>query len=313
MAERLYIIGMDGLGDNIYQRPLVRMSAAKFNLWLRTPWPELYQDINVKCVPTPTNLRTQQKNQGLQPSTVWSAPPAHHHRVLQIRYGQAELASASIVKALESKWPGADGTYRMDLPDFGRSPITEMAPIAIVRPATLRKEWLAPARNPRPEYIQEAIDILNQRGFYVVSIADCDGHQEWFDGPEPHGMDLKFHSGELTYRPLMALVQHCALVVGGVGWIVPAAIAANRALFVIFGGRGAHNGPDVIFDPRMDTSRANWALPKNFCRCTEANHACDKHIDDFAARFTEWLAKLDLAASTRFGILPDQSVNANLR
>ena len=302
MPRALKIIGMDGIGDCIYQRPFVRMQSKRFDVSLRTAWPELYDDLPIKFIASHTPLRTQRKNVERQVFTRWTRnqPSA---RTVQIRYGAADLAVRGIVESLALQYPRVSDAYIMDLPDFGPCPITHRKPIALLRPTTLRKEWLNPARSPLPEYIQETVAILQSRGYMVVSVADVDYKDEWFDGPEPTGVDVKFHRGELGISSLMALVQHSAVIVGGVGWIVPAAVAAGKPLFVIFGGRGKHNGPDKIFDARMDTRKVGWAMPDNFCMCSEAEHDCDKTIANFAGVFERWLGCLDLASRAGDGLL----------
>src|SRR5262245_9263081 len=46
----LLVRGMWGLGDNCYARPFVRAAAEKYDVWLETPWPELYEDIELRFV-----------------------------------------------------------------------------------------------------------------------------------------------------------------------------------------------------------------------------------------------------------------------
>lgn len=297
-----YIVCMDGLGDGIYHRPFVKMLSTRYDVYLRTPWPELYSDLKIHFVKSPVALRTQQKNVARQNPALWRPTP-RGPRELKIRYSKHDLLSMNMVKSLERQYPHANGTYHMDLPVFGRAPISSDKPLALIRPATLRREWLAPARNPAAEYIQEAIDLLRAEGFAIVSVADCDGTQEWFDGPEPSGLDFTFHRGELNVSQLLALVQASAVLVGGVGWIVPAAVAAKKPLFIVFGGRGGHNAPEKIFDPRMDLSRVGWAIPDPFCRCVEAKHDCNKRIQAFGEKFGQWLTKVNLARRIRDGVL----------
>lgn len=55
----MFIRGMMGLGDNIYARAFIRQYPGAY---LETPWPQLYSDIDVKCVRPTTQLRTQSKN-----------------------------------------------------------------------------------------------------------------------------------------------------------------------------------------------------------------------------------------------------------
>ena len=57
----LFIEGMLGLGDNIYQRAFVKQLPA--GTYIRTAWPELYEDLPVLPVRSFTTLRTQRKNE----------------------------------------------------------------------------------------------------------------------------------------------------------------------------------------------------------------------------------------------------------
>ena len=59
--KSLVVHGMHGMGDNLYQRAVIRQVGPVF---LHTPWPQLYADIpNVTCLKTGTRLRTQAKNE----------------------------------------------------------------------------------------------------------------------------------------------------------------------------------------------------------------------------------------------------------
>jgi hypothetical protein len=55
----LFIEGMLGMGDNIYQRAFVKQLPA--GTYIRTAWPELYEDLPVLPVRSFTTLRTQRK------------------------------------------------------------------------------------------------------------------------------------------------------------------------------------------------------------------------------------------------------------
>ena len=69
------IRGMYGLGDNCYSRPFVRAATARYQVWLDTPWPELYQDLDLRFVRGTRKLRTQLANMARQPADRWSRPP----------------------------------------------------------------------------------------------------------------------------------------------------------------------------------------------------------------------------------------------
>ena len=64
-ALPVHYLGMHGLGDNIYQRAHVRQAVANGSeIYLTTPWPQLYADLpGVRCVRPNSHLRTQAKNE----------------------------------------------------------------------------------------------------------------------------------------------------------------------------------------------------------------------------------------------------------
>ena len=86
----------------------------------------------------------------------------------------------------------------------------------------------------------------------------------------------------------MVLLRSADLVIGGVGWIVPAGLALRSKTFVVLGGHGGHNAPEKITDPRLDLSRIGFAMPEKFCRCTNMLHTCDKTIADVVGQFFRW-------------------------
>lgn len=290
----LAVIPMGGLGDSIYQRPFVRWHAERRGeLYLRTPWPELFDDLpGVRFVrPDGMDLRTQARNIDRQPPERWVRGPVQAERLR----GSYDLRTrgATILSDLQRTYRAERmGPLRLDLPDFGPAPLD--GPYAVVRPVTIRKEWSNPARAPDPAYIHRAAEILRDLGYTVVSVADvCDG-LEWFAG-EPPPADRTYHAGELPLPHMMALVQHASVVVGGVGWIAPAGMAFGVPTVLIGGGNGAHNAPDVVADPRLGTQRdaLRWLLPDDYCRCTDRFHGCPKAIDRFDDRFVDALGSLE--------------------
>lgn len=284
----LLIESMKGMGDNIFQRPFVRAAAEREPVYITTPWPELYADLaGVHFVKQPTALRTQSKNIARQPSTRWERAP-RQARAVRFRYTPTDLALGSIVSGLERALPLLGAPFVFDLPP-STSRHVGTKPYAVVRPVTVRKEWASQSRGPRHQYLQSAIDALIARGLEVITIADVDGVNETFDGPPPRGQTRSFHAGQLGVLDLIHMVRNARVVVAGVGFIVPMAIAAGVPLYIVFGGRGGHNAMHVITDPRMDLSRVGAAIPDHFCMCTDARHACDKRISGFDAKFNAWL------------------------
>ena len=249
-------------------------------VYLKTPWIELYRDMpHVRCVKPYTTLRTQIKN--MSRHTRWWSPPSGRADVT-VAYGSSGIID------------GMSRSFRMfpswfDAPDFGR--VQSVGKYALLRPVTVRKEWAAKSRNPLPEYVAEAARILRSEGYLVVSVADLQDGEEWLVGETPEA-DITYHAGELSVEQLMALTNHASVVVGGVGWIVPAAIAYRKNAWIILGGQGGNNAPQKITSPRMDLSGIQFAMPDKFCTCTSHQHNCDKRISNHADKFTDWLRKL---------------------
>lgn len=292
----LRIAGMKGLGDNLYQRPFVRQAAQRWGaVYLETPWPELYADLkNVFPIRTGTQLRTQAKNER-RTSIEFHRPPRGSQRMARFAYGSVELQRGSIISAFARQLP-ARGPLTFDLPANCRTPaatvLEELGPrYAVVRPATVRREWSNPARNPDPAYIAEAAAQLRAASIPVLVVADLAAGEEELVGPlPPH--DLALLGGELSIEELLGTVAGAAAVAGGVGWLVPASIAAQRQALIILGGNGMHNAPEKITDPALDSSTLTFVTPDRFCLCERKDHACPKEISQFASRATTWICSL---------------------
>lgn len=297
MKPALLIRGQWGLGDNIFARPIIRACVAKYDVWLETPWPELFEDLPLRFVAAKRDLRTQMRNVARQAPGRWSTPPSGI-REIRVGYGHSELARGSIIAALERQVAAVGVTLAApswDLPDMGAPMVLADRPIALVRPVTVRSEWRNEARNPRPEYVAAIARELSAT-HHVVVVADLQDGREWLEGvlPPHHQAFLK---GELVLRELLALAGAADVIVGGVGWIVPAAIALGRRAFVIHGGHGGHNARHVITDPRMNLSRIGFATPRELCKCTNMLHHCDKSIPDLAAQWAAFCSRVGLNSS----------------
>jgi len=273
----MLLTGMHGLGDNIYTRAFIPRDQV---VYIKTPWPEIYEDLPlVRCVASGSPLRTQRKNEQQTAYKFHEAPAGNFKKV--------HYANVPIFQGLA----GSIGTpaQQMSLPDFGPPPFAQK--YAVIRPATVRKEWAAPARNPKPEYLAYCADQLKRAGYLVISVADLEPGHEVAAGPLPYA-DIQYHAGELHVKELLRLTQHADVIVGGVGWIVPAAIAQSRPAFIICGGEGGWNHPDVITHPSMDLTKITFIKPDNFCLCRSHQHDCDKTIKDFPSLFDSWILNL---------------------
>jgi hypothetical protein len=283
--QPLILLGMNGLGDNIYQRAVLRELAKQRTLYLQTSWPQFYSDLPIWCLPASTRLRTQSKNLAREDLT-WAAPP--HPMTPSRKLHYVNRPEQTILQALCEAAGLKLDAVTFDLPSFAPADVGK--PYIVIRPATVRMEWRAEGRNPKPEYLAQAAERL-RRHFHIISVADLSEGQEWPVLPLPYA-DQQFHAGELSVEELLALVQGAAGVVGGVGWLVPAAIAYQVPMLLIFGGWGFHNGPKRIFDHRLNTRQVRQVLPAQFCLCSSQGHGCDKSIPDFADHVERWTLEL---------------------
>lgn len=271
----MIINGMLGLGDNLFERPFIK--ALPKPVYLSTPWPFLFHDIpGVHFIRPQTTLRTQAKN--IARHADWVMPPGRQP-TRQIRYG-----TEGIIPGMIASFGVMPGEF--DLPPLPPSP--ETGKYVVVRPATVRSEWRADTRNPDPSYIAAAAAEAQRRGYRVIGVADLQEQQEWASAPLPPA-DYAYYKGELPVEQLLALVKGAAAVIGGIGWLVPAALSAKVPAWIICGGQGGYNAPELI-TPK-DQSNITFAVPDNFCRCRQKIHNCDKRISDYDSKLANWAGR----------------------
>lgn len=265
-----------GLGDNIYERAFIKQLPKP--VYLDTPWPEIHAGIDgVHFIRPQTTLRTQAKN--IARHADWVMPPGRQP-ARHIRYG-----AEGIIPGMTASFGVMPGEF--DLPPLPPSP--EQGKYVVVRPATVRSEWRADTRNPDPHYIHLATLEAMSRGYKVISVADLQEGAEWIVGMPPL-VHVRYHKGELPVEQLLSLVANASAVIGGIGWLVPAALAAKVPAWIICGGQGGYNAPELI-TPKGQ-SNITFAVPDNFCRCRLKQHGCDKRISDYDAKLAQWADRL---------------------
>jgi hypothetical protein len=229
------------------------------------------------------------RNVQRQDSTIWVEPPYGTER-LALGYGPIELETRNVFTSMEYKLPSPMARPPVwDLPDMGECPLdTGDAPLALIRPVLRRAEWDNAARNPKPEYVAAIAGDLMARGFATVVVCDLQVDRELLaDGVMPP-CNLALTNGEMNTRQLLATVRDAAVVVGGVGWIVPAGIALGVPTFCVLGGNGGMNAPERLIDPRMDAKRIGFARPERMCLCMDMHHQCSKDIPDLMRQWERW-------------------------
>lgn len=266
--------GMQGLGDNFYQRAIVRELG---ECQLITSWPQLYADLPVRCIESPTLLRTQRKNI-MSNREAFQRPHRSQERTLG--YGGPGL---TLVESMCQSVGLVRDKLDFSMPTTG----VKRKPVILVRPPTVRTEWPATARNPLPEYVAAACDALRHH-FRIISVADLKPGEEWLVGDAPFAHET-YHHGELRLADLLELLEGAAGAVGGVGWLLPACVAYRTPLLLIYGGWGAYNSPQRVLDPRMPTEAIVQAVPDRMCMCQNNKHDCDKTISNMEAHIERFV------------------------
>jgi hypothetical protein len=223
-------------------------------------------------------------------------------RNIRNSYVNAFRAGRSIINGMEESFGIKFEPAFFDLPPLPQPiAIRTDKPLAFVRPVTLRSEWFNSARNPEPYYIAAIVEEL-RKTHHIVCVADVTpgAGAEWLIG-DPIKGDTEFVHGELPTMDMLALLAASDIIIGGVGFIIPAALALKKYAFVVLGGQGGHNAPARILDQRLDCSRIGFAVPKDFCQCTNMRHNCNKAIPDLMEQFFRFLDKrrcMTLSAET---------------
>lgn len=242
--------------------------------------------------------RTQQK-QKLLDDTIYTELPPKIDRYFAPHYGENELAGSSIVAYFYRVYDIPFHTeLEWDLPDFSKEfesfklDLPKDRKIAIIRPATIRAEWACHTRNPNPNYIAWCCKVLNEAGYYTISIADLEPRKEWLVDNISNSAQLKLHKSELGIYGTLELLKSADVVISGSGFCVPASISAGVNLFTIFGGRQNFDSQYKILHPSMNMKKISWASPINPCRCSLMIHDCNKDIPHLESDFFKFLKEV---------------------
>lgn len=319
---------MLGMGDNLWSRPLVLALAREYSpLTLITPWPQMYvdflKDYDIQFIRAKTSLRTAKKNirtvsEELAPGvrakfvsrdgvTANDMPLSgvnepwfrlaydpvevsrgyNHHESMErcaapYLNGQG-VSPLDIVMKIPDEWVGAAYELSMKLIDKYKNPIV------LVRPPTVRQEWLNPARNCDPRALQVLVDFL-KKDFTLVGIASLAQGVEWLSPPPIKGLHETFYHGEINVQTLIGLT-HLWWSVGANGFLVPMALATQGSAYILFGGNYGYNAPNRLLHPGYPMGRLGYSEPDTPCvDCILPEHRCRKHIDPdrLVQEFSDW-------------------------
>lgn len=300
----------EGLGDNLWARPIVKALAKEHGtLNLITPWPQCYVDLaqqyRIDFSRPLTRLRTQAEN--VARWTGWSGRSSAP--LFRLHYRPDAIASGGNhhdgLEACARQWLGDQVVeprdIRLPIPSAWQNRADALleewsqinGPVVLIRPPTVRQEWANPARNCDPAALQVLIDELRP-DHTLVGLAHLMDGAEWLTAPAPAGLHVQRYHGEVGLEVLLGLV-HRAWLIGANGWTVPMALATGGAAFILFGGQLGLNAPDRLLHPGYDLSRIGYSLPDEPCiGCVDARHECSKHTDPdrLLQQFRAWRRRL---------------------
>jgi hypothetical protein len=275
--------GMLGLGDCVYQRPILRaMQRLYGRIELSTPWPQFARGLGIRTYPLHSSIRCCEKNLARSRCDNGHATAP----LINLRYDPPDLHKGISVYASMERIVGVRlRTIVPDLPDFG--PPVVKGDYIVVRPATRREDWISYSRNPRPEYLVQACEWARDEGWRLVMVADIQPGYEDAVLPLP-AVDQAWVRGELRTEDLMALVAGARGVIAPIGWVVPVCLSYQVPLLAIVGGQLLNNNPSVLTDPRLIWNGITWAMPDRPCYCGEVTHECDREITDLRTPFEKF-------------------------
>lgn len=276
-----------GLGDNIWHIPFVHHLAKRGEVFIYTPFPELFQFENVYCFKPACNLKLQLKNMtgnGLYSRSSGKKPNGNR---IRFNYGEGFKRKMNVIQSFESLVP-LDGSFYFEYSPVKFKAVDDVMQrvqqsgkkLCVLRLPSVRKEWANQNRNGRMEYFQACINAL-KKDYYFVSVGDI-GNQEEFDGVEPVGIDEKrdrYHVNPLGIWEVFDLVNRSDFVLSMQCNIMPIAQLLRKKAFIIHGGYVPH---EMLTDPRLP--EIGHAQPDPFCFCIrhgrQDQHRCKKDIPE---------------------------------
>lgn len=294
----LSIIGHFGIGDNLYQRAIIRELEKQRPLncvWLHTCHYDLYHDFisrDLNLALRPTRLRAQKRTVQRERHRFATMPPQPANAEWrQISYPAAEIARKGSILAAMFNHVGVampdKPDFRLPLKDEWRREAKKLIaswdmrgkPLLIFRPPVVRREWIATqSRNPDTRCYGAIFETICRR-FFTVSVANLSHGEEWIDGGHlsKFGLcDVLLHGG-IDDPVMWALWAEADLVLTPSGFGFVLAQAVGTPVIAVFGGMessrttlvsGMHLAPSLGIDPDGP------------CDCHKPRHRCTlfKHI-----------------------------------
>lgn len=281
-----------GLGDCIYLRPVLKQLPHE-GMILETPWPQVFMDIpKIKYAKPGGLLRTQRNNV----MRGWEWQPNQQPDIVMGAYDlRQNTIIAHYCRMLLGHQPNwLDNSYALPIVDWAARAKRlinirnkQLKPVCLIRPNTLRGEWMCPARNPKTQYLQRFIDTYKNK-FFFISLADLQDGQEVYDG-KLKGVDWEI-TVSFPIETVMGMFFLSDIIITSPSFWVAMGLMLQTNMVVIY---GAHEPHYTINDKRCDSKFCTVVEPKPFNICDREITDAYKNIDSkvLDAAFTEGVGR----------------------
>lgn len=286
--EKLVVESFYGFGDNLFLRPLLLAEAKVREVYVQTPYPQLFLNTPVKPIAPGQFLYDFANRSTAEASGYFDKPDKA--KFIRPTYSSDDIKSYKTISSSFSK------NFSKKVYDT-RIPITEgqsllgekllegLSPVMLVKIPSYRHDWECESRAPKTAYMIECMKIAKERGIKIVSLQDYTlGDRLVEPELEKEWLPLcdKLLHGKLSIDQLIGLFALADCVLTYPNFLLPLSIYLDTPVFCIYGGSVA---PEVIIDPRILPSHYDYVAPEPFCNCVEPAHNCNKDIDEDLIRW----------------------------
>lgn len=268
-----------GIGDCLYLRPVLKWLPHN-DLYLMTPWPQLFHDIpKIKFIRYDTQLRTQRENVQ-RDDLKWCSQEEDIDIFLEwydLRHYTIVGYYCQQILGYQPKWfdnslPVPDAWFEQARQLIDDKNVDNKK-ICLIRPNTLRNEWLCPARNPKTEYLQRFID-QNRDEFFFIGLANLADGKEFYDGVLKN-VDWEITTG-VSLETVIGMFCLSSVIITSPSFWSALGLALNSNMLVI---HGAHEPHFAINDRRCRATKCTFVEPCPFDICDKEKPDAYKDID----------------------------------
>ena len=293
--DKLIVESFYGFGDNLFLRPLLLEEAKTKEVYVQTPYPELFLNTNVVPI-KPGAFLYDFANRAMDSAHGYGNKP-QDGKFIRPHYSVQDLKdyrtlSYSFSRGFNNKVMDTRLTVTKEQLLLGAELLSDVSgPVMLIKIPSYRHDWMCESRTPKTQYMIECIKMARERDLKIVSLQDYTlGDRLGEPELEKEWLPLcdKLLHGKLSINQLVGLFSLSDCVLTYPNFLLPLAIYLDKPVFCIYGG-SVH--PATIIDPRIAPSHYSYVAPKPFCHCVESHHDCNKEIplDVVRGKFEQFL------------------------